>query len=105
MLDSIKLWFEELDLSLVMEHTSNDKLLEYITHPIGIGLCVAIIVFTLFMKWRITFVCLSAILAGVFVVRYTITPGDGPNQTIFLFIGGAVLLASFIIYLTLMSDD
>ena len=105
MLDSVKLWFENLDLAFLMEHTSNDKLLEYITHPIGIGICVAVIVFTLFMKWRITFVCLSAILAGVFVVRYTITPGDGPNQTILLFIAGAVTLAAFIIYLTLMSDD
>jgi hypothetical protein len=105
MLDSIKLWFQDLDLSFFMEHTSNDKLMEYITHPIGIGVCVTVIAFTLFMKWRITFVCLSALLAGVFVVRYTITAGDGPNKTIFLFIGGAVVLAAFIIYLTLMSDE
>lgn len=105
MLESIKLWFQDIDLSFFLEHTSNDRLLEYITHPIGIGICVALIAFTFFMKWRITFVCISALLAGVFVIRYTITDTGGPNKTIFLFIGGAVLLAAFIIYLTLMSDE
>jgi hypothetical protein len=105
MLESIKEWFAEIDLEPIMEHLSNDSLIEYATHPIGIGLAVAIIVFTIFMKWRIMFVSFTGVLAGIFVVRYTMTNTGGPNQYIFLFIGGGVILAGFIIYFTLVSDE
>jgi hypothetical protein len=105
MFDEIKVWFETLDMGPFMEHMGNEQIIGYITHPVGIGVTVSLIVFAAIMKWRITFVGLSAMLAGIFVARYTITDTGAPSSSIFLFIAGGACLGAFIVYFTLMQDD
>jgi len=105
MLESIREWFGGLNLDPWLENLNNEKIIAALTHPIGVGVAVAVIVFAIFMKWRITFVALSAILAGVFVFRFTLTDTGAPNRTILLFIGAAVAVAAFVIYFTLVADE
>ena len=101
MLESIQNWFAN---SGFMDQMSNEQLIEHITSPVGLGISIALIVLTILMKWRVSFVVLTGIVAGIYVVRYTITDTSGPNDTIFLFITGATVLGGFIIYFTLMKE-
>ena len=64
MLETIKGWFASIDFDAIAAHTSNDQLIAYVTHPVGIGIAVALLALTFFMKWRITFVCMAGVLAG-----------------------------------------
>ncbi len=105
MWEQLQDWFASSDLSLYADNLSNEKLIHFMTSPLGLGIFLAIIALAFYLKWKVVFVSLAGILAGVYVVRYTITDTSGPNQTIFLFIGGAVALAAFVIYFGLMGED
>ena len=105
MWESVKLWLAELDWAPLAEVASNENLLYYLTHPIGVGVFAVLIAVSFFLKWRITFVILTGILAVLFVARYTMTDTGAPNETMFLFIGAAVAAAAFIIYFSLMGED
>ncbi len=104
MLDSIADWFS-VNVGPLMEQLDNQTLIEHMTSPIGLGVFIALMVFCLIMKWRISFVVLASILSGIYVVRYTITDTSGPNKTMYMFIGAAIALAAFVIYFSLMRDD
>lgn len=105
MLESLKEWFASLPLDTFSENLNNDRLVEIITSPTGMGISLAVIALAMFLKWRITFVVFSGILAGIFVVRYTITDTGAPSKSILLFVGAAIAVAAFVIYFTLVKDD
>ena len=69
---SIADWFSN-NIGPLMDHLDNEALIAHMTSPIGLGVFIALMVFCLIMKWRISFVVLATMLAGIYVVRYTIT--------------------------------
>ncbi len=106
MLDAITGWFSGLNLDPYMEHLSNDSVISYFAHPLGIGFFVALMVFCYFMRWKIMFAALGAILAGTFLLQYVISDDIvGPDKMILLFVGGAVAVGAFVIYTTLMGEE
>lgn len=105
MFDSIQRWIAATNDSPMMENMSNEKMVTYLTSPLGLGIAVALVIALIFLKQRLSAVIVTALIAGIYVVRYTITDTSGPNDTIFLFIGGAAALAGFIIYFTLMKEE
>lgn len=105
MFDSLQRWINQANEAPMMEQMSNEKMIGYLTSPTGLGIAVGLIIVLLFLKQRLSAVIVTALIAGIYVVRYTITDTSGPNDTIFLFIGGAAALGGFIIYFTLMKEE
>jgi hypothetical protein len=105
MWESIQEWFNSTDWSFFQDNLNNDTLIGYITSPVGLGISVVLIIISFFLKWRLVFVGISTVLAGLLVARYTMTDTGGPNKSILLFAGGAVLVSALAIYFSLMSEE
>ncbi len=106
MLDRIREALTSVDWSLFSEHLSNDQLVAYFTHPYGMAAIGVMLLISLFCKWRIVFVALSASLAISFLARYSLAGhGVGPSRHLFLFAGGAVVIGAFIIYFLFIREE
>lgn len=105
MLQGIQKWIATAQNSPFMENMDNEKLITFLTSPIGLGIMATLVIIFIFLKWNLSAVIATSLVAGIYVVRYTISEGDGPNDSIYLFIGAAVALAGFIIYFTLMREE
>lgn len=105
MFEAMQRWMATAQNSPFMENMNNEKLITFLTSPVGLGITIGLVVVFILLKWKLSAVIATAIMAGIYVVRYTIREGDGPNDSIYLFIGGAVALAGFIIYFTLMREE
>lgn len=105
MFEALRGWIETANASPLLENFNNEKLIVFLTSPIGLGIAIGLVLIFILLKWKLSAVILTAIMAGVYVVRYTLNDTDGPNDTIYLFIGAAVALAGFIIYFTLMREE
>jgi len=90
MFDAIEKWFNTANNSKFMENMSNEKFMDLITSPIGLGVSAVLVAFFVLLKWRLSAVVLTAILAGIYIFRYTLTETGAPNSSIYLFIAGAV---------------
>lgn len=105
MFEAFQQWIDSTKNSSLMENMTNEMMIAHLTSPIGLGIAAVLVVFFVIMKWRLSAVIVTAIIAGIYIVRYTISDTDGPNSSIFLFIGGAALLGGFVIYFTLMQEE
>lgn len=105
MFDVIQAWINTANASPLMENFDNEKLIVFLTSPLGLGIAVGLVIVFILLKWHLSAVIVTAIMAGIYVVRYTLNDTDGPNDSIYLFIGAAVGLAGFIIYFTLMREE
>ena len=105
MMESLQRWMSETSNAPFLEKLDNEQMMIYLTSPLGLAIAVVLVIIFVFLKQRIAAVLVTTIIAGIYVVRYTIKDTSGPNDTIFLFIGGAAALAGFIIYFTLMKEE
>jgi len=104
--ERIQDWFSRIDWDALLEHVSNERLVALFTHPYGMTALGVLLLVSLLLKWRVTFVVLAAGLAVSFLTRYTVGgEHGGPNRTLFLFAGGAVALGAFIIYYLFIRED
>lgn len=105
MFEALQRWMATAQNSPFMENMNNEKLITFLTSPVGLGIMTGLVVVFVLLKWNLSAVVATALMAGIYVVRYTIKEGDGPNDSIYLFIGAAVALGGFIIYFTLMREE
>ena len=105
MFDALERWMRTANESPLLENMSNEKVITFLTSPIGLGIAIGLIAAFILLKWRISAVAVTTVMAGIYIFQYTITETDAPNSTIYLFIAGAAALAGFIIYFTLMKEE
>jgi hypothetical protein len=98
--------FSSVDWNALLENVSNERLVAFFTHPYGLVGLGVIIVLSLLLKWRVTFVAVSAALGIAFLARSTLAGvQDGPNRNILLLAAGGVAVGAFIIYFLFIRED
>lgn len=91
--------FNAVDWEGLFENVSNDRLVALFTHPYGMAFLGVMMVISVLLKWRITFVALTGGLLVSLLTRYVLVgETTGPDRTLLLFAGGGVVIAAFIIY-------
>ncbi|MBI5018624.1 MAG: hypothetical protein HZB55_24485 [Deltaproteobacteria bacterium] len=104
--DGIGSWFGSTDWKALLEHFSNDKIIAFFTRPAGLGLLAVLLIISILNKWRVLFVTIAATGAICFLARSTLTTGEvGPSRTLFVFTGGGIAIAAFIIYFLFIRDE
>ena len=99
MFQGIKEKFASVDWAALMENVSNDRLVELFTHPYGMAGLGVLMLISVLLKWRITFVALTGCLLVSLLTRYALVgETTGPDRTVLMFAGGGVAIAAFIIY-------
>ncbi len=106
MLDAIRARFAESDWQGLLEQVSNDRIVAFFTSPWGLGVLGAILILSVFLKWRMVFVVVSAGIAIGFLARSTLS-GEitGPSRSLFGFAAGGVVIGAFIIYYVFIRED
>jgi Na+-transporting NADH:ubiquinone oxidoreductase subunit NqrB len=98
--------FEARDWQGRLENFSNDRIVEFFTRPLGLGIIATLMVLSIVYKWRILFAFLAGSLAVSFLVRSTLTGAEtGPNKTLLAFAGGGVVIGAFIIYYVFIREE
>ena len=106
MLERIRDTFSSVDWNGLMEHVSNDQLVALFTHPYGMAALGVLLLISVLLKWRVTFVVISAALAIGFVARTTLAGvQDGPNRNVLYLAAGGVAIGAFIIYYLFIRED
>lgn len=105
MFDSISNFLSGADANANLDQFSNDNIINTITSPTGLGIYIAIAVLMVYMKQRILFLLMVCVMGGIFITRYTLTDTDGPNVTMFGFIGATVILAIYVIYTAFIREE
>lgn len=94
------------DWNVLLENVSNERLVAFFTHPYGLAGLGVVILLSLLLKWRVTFVAVSAALGIAFLARSTLAGvQDGPNRNILLLAAGGVAVGAFIIYFLFIRED
>jgi hypothetical protein len=95
-----------VDWKGLLKHVSNDRLVALFTSPYGIAGLGVLLLLSLFLKWRLMFVAIAGALMVSLLGRYVLVgPQEGPNRTIYLFVGGAVAVGAFVIYFVFIRED
>ena len=98
--------FASVDWEALMESVSNDRLVELFTHPYGMAGLGVLMLVSVLLKWRITFVALTGGLLVSMLTRYVLTgESAGPDRTVLMFAGGGVAIGAFIIYSVLIREE
>ena len=98
--------FASVDWEALFENVSNDRLVEMFTHPYGMAALGVLMLLSVLLKWRITFVVLTGGLLVSLLTRYVLVgESSGPDRTVLIFAGGGVVIGAFIIYSLLIRDD
>ena len=98
--------FSSIDWEALGEQVSNDRLVELFTHPYGMAGLGVLMLLSIFLKWRVTFVVLTGGLLISMLTRYTlVSETTGPDRTLLMFAGGGVVIGAFIIYSILIRED
>ncbi len=106
MLDGIRAKLAESDWQGLLEQVSNERIVAAFTSPWGLAVLGAILLASVLLKWRITFVVVSAATAIGFLARSTLSEEIvGPNRGMFGFIAGGVAIGAFIIYYVFIRED
>jgi len=106
MWESIRDAVTSVDWNGLMEHVSNEKLVAFFTHPYGLAGLGVLLVLSVLLKWRVTFVAISAALAVAFVARTTLAGAqDGPNRNVLYLAAGGVAIGAFVIYYLFIRED
>jgi len=106
MWDSLRDAVTSVDWNGLMENVSNEKLVALFTHPYGLAALGVLLVLSVFLKWRFTFVAISAALAIAFVARTTLAGvQDGPNRNVLYLAAGGVAIGAFVIYYLFIRED
>ena len=106
MWQGIKDKFASVDWAALFEHVSNDRLVEVFTHPYGMAGLGVMMLISILLKWRITFVVLTGGLLISLLTRYTlVSESTGPDRTLLMFAGGGVVIGAFIIYNLLIREE
>ena len=106
MWQGIQEWFDSVDWATLFENVSNDRLVALFTHPYGMAFLGVLMLVSILLKWRITFVALTGGLLISMLTRYVLTgESTGPDRTVLLFADGGVVIGAFIIYMTLIQEE
>lgn len=105
MLDQLIEWLDNFTGHPMMGDMDNESLIVLITSPMGLAVCGALFVLLVLRSHRVSAVILSTVVAGIYMVRHTVTDTSGPNSSIYLFMAGAILLAGVGIFYTLIKHD
>lgn len=98
--------FASVDWEALFENVSNDRLVELFTHPYGMVALGVLMLVSVLLKWRITFVVLTGGLLVSLLTRYVLVgENSGPDRTVLIFAGGGVVIGAFVIYSLLIRDD
>ena len=98
--------FASVDWAGLFENVSNDRLVALFTHPYGMTFLGVLMLVSVLLKWRITFVILTGGLLISLLTRYVLVgESTGPDRTLLMFAGGGVVIGAFIIYSLLIRDD
>lgn len=94
------------DWNALLEQGSNDRIVAFFTHPIGFGILGAVLLLSIVLKWRLTFVVIGGALGVAALARYTLTGSEtGPGKGMFFFAGGAIAIAGFVIYYLFIREE
>ena len=98
--------FASVDWAGLFENVSNDRLVELFAHPYGMAGLGVLMLVSVLLKWRVTFVVLTGGLLVSLLTRYVLV-GDasGPDRTLLMFAGGGVVIGAFVIYSLLIRDE
>lgn len=105
MFDSISEFFSSGEASGALENFNNERLMEYITSPTGVGIFIAALILMIMMKQRLVFLLLVIVMSGILIAKYTLTETGAPNSTIFIFLGATVALSAYVIYTGFIKDE
>ncbi len=106
MWESLRNTVTSVDWNALMEHVSNDNLVAFFTHPYGLAGLGVMLLLSVLLKWRFTFVAISAALAIAFVARTTLAGvQDGPNRNVLYLAAGGVAIGAFVIYYLFIRED
>jgi hypothetical protein len=95
-----------VDWKALLEWGSNERIVALFTHPIGLAILGGVLLLSILLKWRVTFVVISAALGVAVLARSTLAGGtSAPGRSMFFFAGGAVAIAAFIIYYLFIRED
>ncbi|MDW7712539.1 MAG: hypothetical protein SCH98_18910 [Deferrisomatales bacterium] len=90
----------------LLENVSNERLVAFFTHPYGLAGLGLVLLLSLILKWRVTFVVISAALAVAFLARSTLSGvQDGPNRNVLFLAAGGVAVGAFVIYYLFIRED
>ena len=105
MFDSISEFFSSGEASSTLENFNNERLMEYITSPAGVGIFIAFLILMVMMKQRLIFLLLVLVMSGIVIAKYTLTDTGAPNATIFIFLGATIALSAYVIYTGFIRDE
>ncbi len=106
MWESLRNRFETVDWEALGAQVSNERLVALFTHPYGMAGLGVLLLLSLLLKWRVTFVVIAAALAVSFLARSTLSGvQEGPNRNLFFFAAGGVAVGAFIIYYLFIRED
>ena len=98
--------FASVDWEGLFENVSNDRLVALFTHPYGMAFLAGLMLVSVLLKWRITFVVLTGGLLISLLTRYVLVgESTGPDRTLLMFAGGGVVIGAFIIYSLLIREE
>lgn len=106
MWESLRESFSAVDWKALFENVSNDRLVAFFTHPYGMAGLGALLLLSVLLKWRVTFVAISAALGVSFLARTTLAGvQDGPNKNVLYLAAGGVAVGAFVIYYLFIRED
>lgn len=106
MWDSLREAITSVDWKGLFENVSNERLVALFTHPYGMAALGVLLLVSVLLKWRLTFVAISAALAVAFIARTTLSGvQEGPNRNVLLLAAGGVAVGAFVIYYLFIRED
>ncbi len=96
-------FYEWLDYA--MDNFTNDQMVDYLTHPYGLGGMVAVILIAIFLRQKNLFVIVTTLLSVMLIIRYVFSDTANAAYTIALMVVSMVALGGFVIYNSFISED
>ncbi len=101
MLESLK----SVDWEALLEHVSNDRIVAIATSTWGLIALGLLLVLSIVLRWRLIFVFLSASFGVGLLAHTTVLESTALGKKLFVFAGGGIAVAAFVIYQLFVKDE